>query len=124
LRVSFTSDVPSSSAFRSQNLPGPIKKYRNPILNYIPQDIFVQTKIFVGYDVAQASDLISFYIGIACSHLGRNALRCFSDDLQIAYNGIEGLFVLHKLVQVQPLGIAHDLFAGFANVIQVQSRVT
>jgi hypothetical protein len=54
----------------------------------------------VGYNVPQTGDFVPFHIGIAGSHLRWYVLNRFANDLEIAHDGIEGLFVLYKLVQV------------------------
>ena len=62
--------------------------------------VFVQAEVFVGDDVPQSGELVPFNIWITRSYLRRNVFGCFSNDFEIAHDGIEGLFILHKLVKV------------------------
>jgi len=59
-------------------------------LDNITHDLDIDTEVLVHEDVPKPADLGPGNVGMGISDLGRQMIRCFPDDLEIALNRILG----------------------------------
>ena len=64
---------------------------REVVLCYLPDDLEIDTKIFMDGNVSEANDIIPLYFGILLLYGRRNAGTRLTDDFEL-FNGGETFF--------------------------------
>jgi hypothetical protein len=85
---------------------------RQLVLHRAPYDLRVYPEIFVDKDIPEACDFLPIHVCMLCTNLIRNLLACFSNDFQIADDGVERLLVLGQGLQRSSRGVTSDLAHG------------
>src|SRR3990172_3554430 len=101
-----------------------LKEPRDLPLDDIPNDLLVDGRIGMNGDVAEAGDAAPFDFWITVPDLSRNVPCGLAGDLQVPHDRVEGLLISDKLFQRHGFGVAQDLPAAVAHVLQVETRVT
>lgn len=96
----------------------PLKQHRHMVLNDIPNDLRIHREVTMDRQVSKAGDLPPVDRRMKISELRRDLLHGFPDHREIAQDRVHPQLVSDELLVGVAGGIAQDLLAGAADVIQ------
>src|SRR5208283_5181324 len=82
-----------------------IHQQRQVMVNGVPDDLQIDTEIFVRQQVAEILDILPGCVFISSLQLHRQFTHRFADYLELADNSRVAHAVLHKLIEGYPLDI-------------------